>query len=65
MVRDIRFDNYKQVEGGGWLAEHVAVLADGKLVFEERYSDVKINPPLKESLFAPKLFVVPASGGAK
>jgi hypothetical protein len=54
--QDIRFDDYKQVSGGGWLAEHVEVLADGKLVFEERYSDVKINPPLSADLFDPERF---------
>ena len=29
-VQDVRFDDYKQVEGGGWLAEHVAIVADGE-----------------------------------
>lgn len=53
VVQDIRFEDYKQVEGGGWLAEHVVVYAQSKLVFEERYSDIKINPPLSDSLFDP------------
>ena len=53
-LQDIRFADYKQVEGGGWVAEHVEVIANGKLVFEERYSDVKINPTLKAGLFDPE-----------
>ncbi|MGC2109521.1 MAG: hypothetical protein WA655_08390, partial [Candidatus Korobacteraceae bacterium] len=63
-VQDIRFDDYKQVTGGGWLAEHVEVFADGKLVFEERYSDIKINPPLNADLFDPEKFVQPKNAPA-
>ncbi len=55
-VQDVRFDDYKQVEGGGWLAERVAIISDGKVVFEELYSDIKINPPLSEKLFDPEQF---------
>jgi len=62
-IQDSRFVDYKQVEGGGWLAEHVELYVDGKLVFEEKYSDVKINPPLKEDLFDPADFS-PASSPA-
>ena len=57
VVQDIRFDDYKQVAGGGWVAEHVAVVADGKTVFEEKYSEVKVNPPLSKNLFDPKQFI--------
>lgn len=56
-MQDIRFQDYKQVEGGGWLSEHVAVVSAGKVVFEELYSDIKINPPLNENLFDPKHFL--------
>jgi outer membrane lipoprotein-sorting protein len=55
-TEDIRFENYRQVEGGGWLAEHVTVYSNGKLVFEEKYSNVKVNPPLADSLFDPQNF---------
>ena len=56
-TEDIRFDDYKRVSGGGWVAEHVAVYSEGKLVFEEKYSDVKVNPTLKNELFrSPALF---------
>ncbi len=61
-IQDVRFGDYKHVEGGGWLAEHVEVFSDGKLVFEERYSDVKVNPPLKNDLFDPKQFGQTAAG---
>ena len=56
-MQDVRFGDYKQVEGGGWLAEHVSIVADGKVVFEELYSDVKINPPLSEDLFDPARYI--------
>ena len=56
-VQDVRFQDYKAVEGGGWLAEHVAIVADGKVVFEEIYRDIKINPKLNEKLFDPDQFV--------
>lgn len=56
-VQDVRFDDYKQVEGGGWLAERVAIISEGKVVFEELYSDIKINPPLSENLFDPEQFL--------
>ena len=64
-IQDVRFDDYKPTEGGGWLAEHVEVRDEGKVVFEERYSDVKINPPLKEELFDPKQFLSKAADTAK
>ena len=46
-TQDIRFDDYRQVNGGGWLAEHVSVYSADKLVFEEKYSDIKVDPPLE------------------
>ena len=64
-VQDVRFQDYKAAEGGGWLAEHVEIVADGKVVFEELYSDVKINPKLSDSLFDPDQFVSKESGPAK
>ena len=65
LVQDVRFEDYKTVEGGGWLAEHVAIVADGKVVFEELYSDIKINPKLSETLFDPDQFVQKDSAPAK
>lgn len=65
LVQDTRFDDYKQVEGGGWIAEHVELFVKDKLVFEERYSDVKINPSLPEGVFDPKQFLAPAAQPAK
>lgn len=65
MIQDVRFDDYKQVEGGGWLAEHVVMVADGKVVFEELYSDIKINPPLAASLFDPAHFLQNGNSAGK
>jgi hypothetical protein len=56
-VQDVRFQDYKAMDGGGWLAEHVAIVADGKVVFEELYSDVTINPKLSQSLFDSEQFI--------
>lgn len=64
-VEDIRFENYKQVKGGGWVAEHVAIVSEGKTVFEELYSDVKVNPPLADSFFDPAAFAQSATKPAK
>jgi hypothetical protein len=64
-IQDIRFEDYEGVAGGGWIAKRVAVLSDAKLVFEERYSDLKINPELKKELFDPKLFVQNGSAAPK
>ncbi len=55
-LQDVRFDDYKQVQGGGWVAEHVAMVVEGKLVFEEKYTDVKVNPELSNDLFDPAKF---------
>jgi len=55
-TQDIRFEDYKQVEGGGWLSEHVVVMTNGKLVFEEKYSNVRIDPELSPGLFDPANF---------
>lgn len=60
-IEDVRFEDYKPTEGGGWLSEHVVMINDGKVVFEERYSDIKINPPLSEALFDPASFVQKAA----
>ena len=55
-TQDIRFEDYQQVDGGGWVAADVAVFTDGKLVFEEKYSDIKVNPPLEDDQFDPQHF---------
>ena len=55
-TEDIRFEDYRQVEGGGWVSEHVTVYSAGKLVFEEKYSNVKVDPPLQDQLFDPQSF---------
>ena len=55
-TQDIRFEDYHPVEGGGWLAEHVSVYSEGKLVFEENYSDIHVNPSLADDQFDPQQF---------
>lgn len=65
VVQDIRFDDYKQVEGGGWVAEHVSIQVEGKVVFEEKYSDVKVNIPLNEKMFDPANFATTSAAAGK
>jgi outer membrane lipoprotein-sorting protein len=64
-VQDTRFDDYKQVQGGGWLAERVAIISNGKVVFEELYSDIQVNPRLSENLFDPEQFLQNGKSGGR
>lgn len=52
-TRDIRFERYVR-HGGGWVAEEVKVFLRGALVFQEEYSDVRVNVPLDSALFVPE-----------
>lgn len=52
-TRDIRFEKYMPY-GDAWVAELVRVLAGGKLVFKEEYSNVRVNVPLDDALFVPE-----------
>jgi hypothetical protein len=54
-TEEIDFDDYRQVEGG-WLAQHVTVFSDDRLVFEEKYSDVWLNPAVDDHRFDPASF---------
>jgi hypothetical protein len=65
VVQDIRFDDYKQVDGGGWVAEHVSIQVEGKVVFEEKYSDVKVNIPVSEKIFDPANFTTTSVAAGK
>ena len=49
-VTDIRFNEYRPL-GGGWIAPHVAVYTDGRLVMEERYREVRADVDLPEGTF--------------
>jgi len=51
-VMDVRFEDYRQ-HGGGWVAERVAILADGKPLQMEEYTDVKVNQTFSPDLFDP------------
>jgi hypothetical protein len=50
---DIRFQKYVQ-HGGGWVAEEVVMLSDGKPRLHEEYANVRVNVGLDEALFDPK-----------
>ena len=52
-TRDIRFAKYAPY-GGGWVAEEVRVINQGKLVFHEEYANVRVNVPLDDALFVPE-----------
>ena len=52
-TQDILFEQYAQ-HGGGWVAEVVRFLRDGRLFFLEEYSDVRVNVTLDDNLFVPE-----------
>jgi len=52
-VSDIRFENYKRY-GDAWLSELVRVFRDGRQVFQEDYSGIKVNVTLDPNLFVPE-----------
>lgn len=49
---DIRFQKYVQ-HGGGWVAEEVVMLSDGKPRLHEEYANVRVNVKLDDGLFEP------------
>lgn len=51
-VQDIRFERYERL-AGGWIAPHVAVYVDGRLVMEEDYADVRADVALDPATFSP------------
>jgi hypothetical protein len=51
-TQDIRFEKYVP-HAGGWVAERVEFVADGRLVFLEEYKDVRVNVALDSALFIP------------
>jgi hypothetical protein len=54
-VEDIRFIDYRKLEGG-WIAARVEVHAEDKLVFSEDYSEIQGNAKLDPAVFDPKQF---------
>ena len=40
--------------GGGWVAEVVRFLMEGRMFFLEEYSDVRVNVTLDDDLFVPE-----------
>jgi hypothetical protein len=54
-TQDIRFEKYVP-HAGGWVAEEVRVFSNGRLVFQEEYSDVRVNVRLDDNLFVPEMW---------
>jgi hypothetical protein len=52
-VQDLRFNNYQRA-GGGWIAPEVEIVVDGKRVFHEAYSNIRVDIPLDSSLWVPE-----------
>ncbi|MHB1862497.1 MAG: hypothetical protein ACYCVL_05945 [Gemmatimonadaceae bacterium] len=51
-TQDIRFNRYVS-RPGGWLAEQVQVWSNGKLVYQEDYTNVRVNDSLDPQLWSP------------
>src|SRR5262249_40097354 len=49
---DFRFMKYVQ-HGGGWVAEEVLLLSDGKPRLHEVYANVRVDVPLSDAVFDP------------
>ena len=54
-IADTRFLDYRRVSPG-WVAARVELYVDGKNVFSERYSDIRVNPKLDPAIFDPRRF---------
>jgi hypothetical protein len=52
-TQDIRFEKYVP-HGGGWVAEEVRFLMDGRMFFHEAYANVRVDVPLADDLFIPE-----------
>lgn len=52
-TQDILLEKYAQ-HGGGWVAEVVRFLRDGRLYFLEEYAQVRVNTALDDNLFVPE-----------
>ncbi len=52
ILSEVRFNKYVRY-GGGWVAEEVVQLTNGKPRLTEAYSDVKVNVPLADAVFDP------------
>jgi outer membrane lipoprotein-sorting protein len=54
-TEDVRFLDYRRVSPG-WVAARVELYVDGKNVFSERYSAIRVNPKLDPAIFDPRQF---------
>ncbi len=55
ILSEVRFNKYVRA-GGGWVAEEVVQLANGKPRLTEEYSDVRVDVPLSDAMFDPQLW---------
>ena len=56
IVQDVRFGQYREFAGFP-IATDVAQYRDGRLVFRERYADVKVDEPIADATFDPTKWV--------
>jgi hypothetical protein len=54
-IADTRFLDYRRVSPG-WVAARVELYVDGRNVFSERYSAIRVNPALDPAIFDPRQF---------
>lgn len=52
-VSETQFNKYERVKSGGWISPYVVFLTDGKVNFEEVYTQMKTNVSLDDALFDP------------
>lgn len=58
-VRDVRFDDYEPL-GEAWISPMMRFYADGRLVSEEVYTEIRRDVPLPDSLFDPSAWRITA-----
>ena len=54
-LEDVRFSGYRPL-AGGWVAVHVDLWVEGRKIFTEYYSNIRVNVPLDPDIFDPKQF---------
>lgn len=54
-VRDIRFTDYRPLEGA-WIAARVEMYSEDKMIFSEEYTDIQGNVKLAPAVFDPQQF---------
>ena len=54
-LTDSRFLDYRK-NSPGWVAAKVEFYTDGKLVFDEQYTEIEVNGKLNPAMFDPAQF---------